>query len=136
MWRPTWHCVTLQLSSPTAGPEVCLLVFLWRAPTSLNARKPTASMYHIILAVRSNRLQVHYPAPKSKKNISRSTRFYARDIRASAILNGDVEPPVECADLYHILDAYAAAYTSEWTSKNMRPKVRSEEETLYYRWCE
>ncbi|XP_008323583.1 SH3 domain-containing YSC84-like protein 1 [Cynoglossus semilaevis] len=49
-------------------------------------------------------------------------KFYARDIRASAILNGDVEPPVECADLYHILDAYAAAYTSEWTSKNMRPK--------------
>ncbi|XP_058474979.1 SH3 domain-containing YSC84-like protein 1 [Solea solea] len=47
-------------------------------------------------------------------------KFYSRDIRASAILNGDVEPPSECYDLYHILDAYSEAYTTDWTSKNMR----------------
>ncbi|XP_018516871.1 SH3 domain-containing YSC84-like protein 1 [Lates calcarifer] len=49
-------------------------------------------------------------------------KFYSQDIRASAILNGDVEPPSECYDLYHILDAYTEAYTAEWTSKNLRPK--------------
>ncbi|XP_041822587.1 SH3 domain-containing YSC84-like protein 1 [Chelmon rostratus] len=49
-------------------------------------------------------------------------KFYSQDIRASAILNGEVEPPSECYDLYHILDAYAEAYTADWTSKNMRPK--------------
>ena len=50
-------------------------------------------------------------------------RFYSPDIRASSILNGDVEPPSECYDLYHILDAYAEAYTADWTSKNMPAKV-------------
>ncbi|XP_068586148.1 LOW QUALITY PROTEIN: SH3 domain-containing YSC84-like protein 1 [Cebidichthys violaceus] len=49
-------------------------------------------------------------------------KFYSREIRASAILNGDVEPPSECYDLYHILEAYTEAYTADWTSKNMRPK--------------
>ncbi|KAK2857161.1 hypothetical protein Q5P01_005896 [Channa striata] len=49
-------------------------------------------------------------------------KFYSRDIRASAILNGDVDPPSECYDLYHILDAYTEAYTTDWTSKNMRTK--------------
>ncbi|XP_069377650.1 SH3 domain-containing YSC84-like protein 1 isoform X2 [Paralichthys olivaceus] len=49
-------------------------------------------------------------------------KFYSQDIRASAILNGDVEPPSECHALYHILDAYAEAYTSDWCSKNMRQK--------------
>ncbi|KAM6893157.1 SH3 domain-containing YSC84-like protein 1 isoform 1-T1 [Lycodopsis pacificus] len=49
-------------------------------------------------------------------------KFYLRDIRASAILNGDVEPPSECYDLYHILEAYTEAYTTDWTNKNMRPK--------------
>ncbi|KAJ4921994.1 hypothetical protein JOQ06_002027 [Pogonophryne albipinna] len=49
-------------------------------------------------------------------------KFYGREIRASAILNGDVEPPPECSDLYHILDEYTDAYTADWTSKNMRPK--------------
>ncbi|XP_056226736.1 SH3 domain-containing YSC84-like protein 1 isoform X4 [Seriola aureovittata] len=49
-------------------------------------------------------------------------KFYSQDIRASAILNGDVEPPSECHDLYHILDAYTEAYTTDWTNKNMRPK--------------
>ncbi|XP_054479657.1 SH3 domain-containing YSC84-like protein 1 [Anoplopoma fimbria] len=49
-------------------------------------------------------------------------KFYGREIRASAILNGDVEPPPECYDLYHILDAYTEAYTADWTSKYMRQK--------------
>ncbi|XP_072235493.1 SH3 domain-containing YSC84-like protein 1 [Leuresthes tenuis] len=49
-------------------------------------------------------------------------KFYSRDIRASAILNGDVEPPSECDDLYHILEVYTEAYTTDWTSKNMRVK--------------
>lgn len=51
-------------------------------------------------------------------------RFYSQDIRASAILNGDAEPPSECHDLYSVLDAYTEAYTADWTSKNMRPKVK------------
>uniref|UniRef100_H2T242 SH3 domain-containing YSC84-like protein 1 n=1 Tax=Takifugu rubripes TaxID=31033 RepID=H2T242_TAKRU len=50
-------------------------------------------------------------------------KFYSRDVRASGILNGDVEPPHECSDLYHILEEYTEAYTADWTSKNMRPKV-------------
>ncbi|XP_029942419.1 SH3 domain-containing YSC84-like protein 1 [Salarias fasciatus] len=50
-------------------------------------------------------------------------KFYLRDIRASAILNGDVEPPSECSDLYHILDVYTEAYSSDWHSKN--PTVKS-----------
>ncbi|KAM9766971.1 SH3 domain-containing YSC84-like protein 1 isoform 2-T2 [Menidia menidia] len=49
-------------------------------------------------------------------------KFYSQDIRASAILNGDVEPPPECYDLYHILDVYAEAYTTDWTSKHLRAK--------------
>ncbi|MEQ2206366.1 hypothetical protein XENOCAPTIV_028473, partial [Xenoophorus captivus] len=50
-------------------------------------------------------------------------KFYGRDIRASCILNGDVEPPSEFCDLYHILDEYTEAYTADWTNKNMRAKV-------------
>ncbi|CAK6982702.1 SH3 domain-containing YSC84-like protein 1 [Scomber scombrus] len=49
-------------------------------------------------------------------------KFYSQDIRASAILNGDVDPPTECHDLYYILDAYAEAYTTDWTKKNMPVK--------------
>ncbi|XP_056883193.1 SH3 domain-containing YSC84-like protein 1 [Takifugu flavidus] len=49
-------------------------------------------------------------------------KFYSRDVRASGILNGDVEPPHECSDLYHVLEKYTEAYTADWTSKNMRPK--------------
>ncbi|XP_038583579.1 SH3 domain-containing YSC84-like protein 1 isoform X2 [Micropterus salmoides] len=49
-------------------------------------------------------------------------KFYSQDIRASAILNGDVEPPPECYDLYHILEEYTEAYTTDWTNKNMRSK--------------
>lgn len=52
-------------------------------------------------------------------------RFYSRDIRASAILNGDVEPPHECYDLYRILDVYATAYTADWSNKYMQPKVHN-----------
>ncbi|XP_054649873.1 SH3 domain-containing YSC84-like protein 1 [Dunckerocampus dactyliophorus] len=49
-------------------------------------------------------------------------KFYSRDVRASGILNGDVEPPMECYDLYHILDAYTEAYVDDWTSKNAHVK--------------
>nr|XP_057907459.1 SH3 domain-containing YSC84-like protein 1 isoform X2 [Doryrhamphus excisus] len=49
-------------------------------------------------------------------------KFYSRDVRASGILNGDVEPPMECYDLYHILDAYTEAYVDDWTSKNAHGK--------------
>lgn len=49
-------------------------------------------------------------------------KFYSQHIRATAILNGDVEPPSECYDLYTVLDAYADAYTSDWSSKYMGPK--------------
>ncbi|KAM9835923.1 SH3 domain-containing YSC84-like protein 1 [Aulostomus maculatus] len=49
-------------------------------------------------------------------------KFYSRDIRASGILNGDVEPPAECYDLYHILDVYTEAYVSDWTSRNVQVK--------------
>ncbi|XP_035533847.1 SH3 domain-containing YSC84-like protein 1 [Morone saxatilis] len=49
-------------------------------------------------------------------------KFYSQDIRASAILNGEVEPPSECYDLYHILDAYTEAYTADWTSRNLHQK--------------
>uniref|UniRef100_A0A3B4B7S6 Ysc84 actin-binding domain-containing protein n=1 Tax=Periophthalmus magnuspinnatus TaxID=409849 RepID=A0A3B4B7S6_9GOBI len=51
-------------------------------------------------------------------------KFYGREIRASAILNGDVEPPSECYDLYHILEVYAEAYTADWISKNPSARVR------------
>ncbi|XP_027866492.1 SH3 domain-containing YSC84-like protein 1 [Xiphophorus couchianus] len=47
-------------------------------------------------------------------------KFYCQDIRASCILNGDVEPPTEFFDLYHILDVYTEAYTTDWTNKNLR----------------
>ncbi|XP_074482932.1 SH3 domain-containing YSC84-like protein 1 isoform X2 [Sebastes fasciatus] len=49
-------------------------------------------------------------------------KFYSREIRASGILNGDVEPPPECYDLYHILEVYTEAYNADWVSKNLRPK--------------
>ncbi|XP_037618065.1 SH3 domain-containing YSC84-like protein 1 isoform X2 [Sebastes umbrosus] len=49
-------------------------------------------------------------------------KFYSREIRASGILNGDVEPPPECYDLYHILEVYTEAYNADWISKNLRPK--------------
>ncbi len=47
-------------------------------------------------------------------------RFYGQDIRASAILNGDVEPPPEAYDLYTILQDYTEKYTTDWQNKNMK----------------
>lgn len=47
-------------------------------------------------------------------------KFYGQEIRASRILNGDVEPPTEFSDLYHILEVYTEAYTTDWTNKNLR----------------
>ncbi|CAL8390806.1 unnamed protein product [Boreogadus saida] len=50
-------------------------------------------------------------------------KFYSQVIRASAILNGDVEPPAACQDLYRVLDQYTEAYTDAWTSKHLGPKA-------------
>uniref|UniRef100_A0A3B1JW32 SH3 domain-containing YSC84-like protein 1 n=1 Tax=Astyanax mexicanus TaxID=7994 RepID=A0A3B1JW32_ASTMX len=47
-------------------------------------------------------------------------KFYGQDIRASSILNGDVEPPPEAHDLYAILDDYAEKYSSERQSKYLQ----------------
>ncbi|CAL8288449.1 unnamed protein product [Lota lota] len=49
-------------------------------------------------------------------------KFYSQVIRASAILNGDVEPPAACHDLYLVLDTYTEAYNTQWTSKHLGPK--------------
>ncbi|XP_068612490.1 SH3 domain-containing YSC84-like protein 1 [Brachionichthys hirsutus] len=45
-------------------------------------------------------------------------KFYSREIRASAILNGDVDPPAECYDLYNVLDGYTEAYAADWSRRN------------------
>ncbi|XP_010899979.1 SH3 domain-containing YSC84-like protein 1 isoform X2 [Esox lucius] len=50
-------------------------------------------------------------------------RFYSQEIRASAILNGDVEPPPEAHDLYAILDSYAEKYNIEWAAKQLGQKA-------------
>ncbi|CAM4645287.1 hypothetical protein PO909_011846 [Leuciscus waleckii] len=47
-------------------------------------------------------------------------KFYGQDIRASAILNGDVEPPPEAFDLYTILQDYTDEYTTDWQNKHMQ----------------
>ncbi|TRY59696.1 hypothetical protein DNTS_027419 [Danionella cerebrum] len=47
-------------------------------------------------------------------------KFYGQDIRASAILNGDVEPPPEAYDLYTILQDYTEKYTTDWGRKHMQ----------------
>lgn len=40
-------------------------------------------------------------------------RFYCQDIRASAILYGDVEPPTETQELYEILGNFTEQYQNE-----------------------
>uniref|UniRef100_A0A4W5R597 SH3 domain-containing YSC84-like protein 1 n=1 Tax=Hucho hucho TaxID=62062 RepID=A0A4W5R597_9TELE len=50
-------------------------------------------------------------------------KFYSQDIRASAILNGDVEPPPEADDLYLVLESYTDKYTTEWAAKNLAQKA-------------
>ncbi|XP_064860436.1 SH3 domain-containing YSC84-like protein 1 isoform X4 [Oncorhynchus nerka] len=50
-------------------------------------------------------------------------KFYSQDIRASAILNGDVEPPPEADDLYCVLESYTDKYTTEWTAKHLAQKA-------------
>ncbi|XP_038865161.1 SH3 domain-containing YSC84-like protein 1 isoform X2 [Salvelinus namaycush] len=50
-------------------------------------------------------------------------KFYSQDIRASAILNGDVEPPPEADDLYCVLETYTEKYTTEWTAKHLAQKA-------------
>ncbi|XP_053366147.1 SH3 domain-containing YSC84-like protein 1 [Clarias gariepinus] len=52
-------------------------------------------------------------------------KFYGQEIRASAILNGDVEPPPEAYDLYAILEDYTEKYTTDWQNKYMNPNKKS-----------
>lgn len=49
-----------------------------------------------------------------------ASRFYGRDIRASAILNGDVDPPFEVQELYTILDDYVEKYTNDWQRRHSK----------------
>lgn len=50
-------------------------------------------------------------------------RFYSRELRASGILNGDVDPPKECDFLYVMLNAYTEGYGTDSSSKNVTTKV-------------
>ncbi|KAJ7988684.1 hypothetical protein DPEC_G00311780 [Dallia pectoralis] len=50
-------------------------------------------------------------------------KFYSQEIRASAILNGDVEPPPEAHDLYVILDAYTEKYNIEFAAQQVGTKA-------------
>lgn len=109
-----WLSAALPLSSPTAGPGACLQASPWRAHTWSSAKTPTASKQACTQSA---------PPTWPYLTMPLCLRFYSRSIRASAILNGDVEPPTECADLYHVLEAYTEAYTADWTSKNMPAKV-------------
>lgn len=119
MSRPTLLFEAQRRFSRTVDPEVCLLEFHWKGLIWSNAKTPTGSgsdsspsLHLSQLVGRGLHIWVFL-----------IRRFYSRDVRASGILNGDVEPPHECFDLYHILEEYTEAYTAEWTSKNMRPKV-------------
>uniref|UniRef100_A0A8C1WFE8 SH3 and SYLF domain containing 1 n=1 Tax=Cyprinus carpio TaxID=7962 RepID=A0A8C1WFE8_CYPCA len=47
-------------------------------------------------------------------------QFYGQDIHASAIFNGDVEPPPKAYDLYTILQDYTEKYTTDWQNKHMQ----------------
>ncbi|XP_057686594.1 SH3 domain-containing YSC84-like protein 1 [Corythoichthys intestinalis] len=44
-------------------------------------------------------------------------KFYSRELRASGILNGDVEPPQECDSLYHMLNAYTEGQDTDFSRK-------------------
>ncbi|KAM9829570.1 SH3 domain-containing YSC84-like protein 1 [Syngnathus typhle] len=49
-------------------------------------------------------------------------KFYSREIRASAILNGAVDPPRECDHLYSMLNAYAEASVTDQSSNKVTTK--------------
>uniref|UniRef100_A0A8C5SC23 SH3 domain-containing YSC84-like protein 1 n=1 Tax=Laticauda laticaudata TaxID=8630 RepID=A0A8C5SC23_LATLA len=42
-----------------------------------------------------------------------NSKFYGRDIRASAILFGDISPPLQAQDLYDILESFTLQYEVE-----------------------
>lgn len=119
MSRPTLLFEAQRRSSRTADPEVCLPEFHWKGLTWSNAKTPTGSGSDSSLSLHLSQLVGH----GLHVWVFLIHRFYSRDVRASGILNGDVEPPHECSDLYHILEEYTEAYTADWTSKNMRAKV-------------
>lgn len=41
------------------------------------------------------------------------SRFYGWDIRASAILFGDIPPPIQAQDLYDVLESFTLKYETE-----------------------
>ncbi|XP_077581059.1 SH3 domain-containing YSC84-like protein 1 [Stigmatopora nigra] len=50
-------------------------------------------------------------------------KYYSRELRASGILNGDVEPPQECDTLYNMLNAYTEGHDTEFSSKPVSTKA-------------
>nr|XP_060608708.1 SH3 domain-containing YSC84-like protein 1 [Anolis sagrei ordinatus] len=57
-----------------------------------------------------------------------NSKFYGRDIRASAILFGDMPPPFQAQDLYDILESFTLQYETQegrnyvWTPVPREPK--------------
>ncbi|XP_053142064.1 SH3 domain-containing YSC84-like protein 1 [Hemicordylus capensis] len=57
-----------------------------------------------------------------------NSKFYGWDIRASAILFGDIPPPIQAQDLYDILESFTLQYEAQegrstiWTAATSEPK--------------
>ncbi|XP_062981888.1 SH3 domain-containing YSC84-like protein 1 [Elgaria multicarinata webbii] len=57
-----------------------------------------------------------------------NSKFYGRDIRASAILFGDLPPPLQAQDLYDILESFTLQYETQegrncaWPAVSREPK--------------
>uniref|UniRef100_A0A8C1G1Z0 SH3 and SYLF domain containing 1 n=1 Tax=Cyprinus carpio TaxID=7962 RepID=A0A8C1G1Z0_CYPCA len=52
--------------------------------------------------------------------VSLGGSYLIEHIHASAIFNGDVEPPPEAYDLCTILQDYTEKYTNDWQNKHMQ----------------
>uniref|UniRef100_A0A8C1DCJ3 SH3 and SYLF domain containing 1 n=1 Tax=Cyprinus carpio carpio TaxID=630221 RepID=A0A8C1DCJ3_CYPCA len=52
--------------------------------------------------------------------VSLGGSYLIEHIHASAIFNGDVEPPPKAYDLYTILQDYTEKYTTDWQNKHMQ----------------
>ncbi|KTG41576.1 hypothetical protein cypCar_00011744 [Cyprinus carpio] len=94
IWRQMWHSTVQQLSTRTANLVAFMLECLSAVLTSSNAKIQTESKHTAV--------------------------FYGQDIHASAIFNGDVEPPPKAYDLYTILQDYTEKYTTDWQNKHMQ----------------
>ncbi|XP_061478854.1 SH3 domain-containing YSC84-like protein 1 isoform X2 [Rhineura floridana] len=61
-----------------------------------------------------------------------NSKFYCQDIRASAILYGDIPPPLQAQDLYDILESFTLQYETQegrsyaWTAVTREPKKVNE----------